>query len=210
MSSKETFRFPDEVINNLNVLEHFLRKLMKLILVLSHEKMELVRVIVLIIFNYCLKDILPSSGYIYTYISPIYICTLLRYGKYYYSGDISYVYDMLAVIVSVSGYGLYYYANRSLGQYYSRDLQVKEKHVLIKDGPYKYLVHPSYSGQILFLVGSLLFLRINWIIFGLLVGLTSYTTYRESNAEERRFHIHFDKEYFEYLTARRRFIPFIW
>src|SRR3990170_1448076 len=37
---------------------------------------------------------------------------------------------------------------QKLGKFFTFTIMVKKDHILIDDGPYKYLIHPSYTGQV--------------------------------------------------------------
>lgn len=100
---------------------------------------------------------------------------------------------------------------RVLGNYFTFMVTIKEDHQLIQSGPYKYLMHPSYTGMVLGHAGSAIFLRFYdckfWIAFFLWMALLLGVRLRN---EESALEAHFGKEFIEYRKKRWRFMPFIY
>jgi protein-S-isoprenylcysteine O-methyltransferase Ste14 len=56
-------------------------------------------------------------------------------------------------ILVAAGVAIVASARRTLGKHFSIHLQVDREHVLITDGPYRWVRHPLYTGDLLFYVG---------------------------------------------------------
>jgi len=97
----------------------------------------------------------------------------------------------------------------TLSSYFTFVLGTRKDHRLISNGPYKYLAHPSYLGQILIGFGSLLFLSVHWLF--LIIPIMGVISLRgRMEAEELMMKEKFGEEYSRYLRKRWHLIPFIY
>jgi len=64
----------------------------------------------------------------------------------------------LGLLISMLGICLREWAVLTLGKYFTVTISIQHNQKLIKNGPYHWLRHPSYTGSILYLVGFLSFL----------------------------------------------------
>lgn len=94
-----------------------------------------------------------------------------------------------------------------LGKNWSHTLQIREKHQLIRTGPYKKIRHPMYTAFLLLHV-SVFFLTANWFI-GLtwLLGV-SFVVISRINDEEKMLMEYFGKDYEEYMKETHKLIFF--
>ncbi len=114
----------------------------------------------------------------------------------------------IGVVIAALGIGLRAWANRTLGRFYSRVLQIADQQVIVQSGPYRLLRHPGYLGSILLWVGSAL-ASLNWIALGLaFVVMFSVYIYR-IQVEEEMLLSTFGERYREYRAHTWRLIPFI-
>lgn len=95
--------------------------------------------------------------------------------------------------------------HRTLGQYYSAVLEIKEKHTLITIGPYARIRHPMYTVFILYTF-SILLLAANLLvtIFTLMIISMFYPV---SKKEEQMLIGEFSDQYREYMKRTGRFFP---
>ena len=63
------------------------------------------------------------------------------------------IWPALGCVVGLSGVGMRWWAIRTLGTRFTRELQVAADHELVVAGPYRHVRHPSYLGAILMFVG---------------------------------------------------------
>ena len=117
--------------------------------------------------------------------------------------------EIILTILIIAGFTLRMWSYYTLHKYFTFNLAIKEDHHLIKTGPYRYLVHPSYTGQLLLLISSLLFFR-QWIP-AFLVSFYAVSRYQERiEVEEKMMEKQFGDEYKAYRKNRYRAIPFIY
>ncbi|MDD5162626.1 MAG: isoprenylcysteine carboxylmethyltransferase family protein [Candidatus ainarchaeum sp.] len=104
--------------------------------------------------------------------------------------------------------GIYIYSNsvKKLGKFFSTAVEIKEKHRLIQNGPYKHVRHPAYFGSLLFLGG--LAIAANSLIAGIiyLILLLPWFAWRISS-EEKMLEKEFGKTFLEYKKKTKILIP---
>ena len=115
--------------------------------------------------------------------------------------------NVLADLATVIGLILVIQARRALGQNWSSEVVIQEKHELIERGPYAYIRHPLYSGILLMLMGLALYYgRKAWII---IFVCSLFGFYFKSQMEERLLAKTFPA-YSEYKRRTKALIPLIW
>jgi protein-S-isoprenylcysteine O-methyltransferase Ste14 len=87
-------------------------------------------------------------------------------------------------------------------------LQIVEDQKLVKDGPYKYIRHPLYLGEILRNLGIVSIFSSGYGILLVLIG-TILLLFR-INMEEDMLTEAFGSEYSDYKRATKRLIPYIY
>jgi len=102
---------------------------------------------------------------------------------------------------------LFFTSVRALGRHMTVAIQVQEGHRLVREGPYRFVRHPAYTGLLTSSVGlSLLYL--SPILAGLTLVIIALAMYR-STLEERllRSPEGFGSAYDEYVSETGRFLP---
>ncbi|KAF9109309.1 hypothetical protein BGX27_007762 [Mortierella sp. AM989] len=134
--------------------------------------------------------------------------------------------QIATTVAGVLGYVLRMWSFRTLDRFFTFSLTIRPNHRLVQDGPYRLLLHPSYTGLMLTsttylfsmayegywthivkpymlipVPGSLL------MAIGLLIsiGLTNYRV----RGEEKMLAQHFGSEWEEHASKRWRFIPYV-
>jgi len=74
--------------------------------------------------------------------------------RYIAKRDINYVISLVGIILFLTAFLLRIWSKKSLGQYYSSHIQVKNNHRIVENGPYKIMRHPYYFSII---IGALSF-----------------------------------------------------
>lgn len=98
---------------------------------------------------------------------------------------------------------------RSLGNYFTADVTIRENHTLKKDGFYKHLRHPSYFASLVSFIGFGITLN-NWISLAIIVtAILSAFIYR-IKVEEKALLEYFGQEYAGYKKSTKAIIPFIY
>lgn len=114
----------------------------------------------------------------------------------------------LGIIVALCGLLIRWWANRTLGAFYTRTLKVAENQTIIRAGPYRLIRHPGYLGSILMWTGVAT-ATTNWIVLVItLIAMLSAYIYRIQHEEEMLLIT--DTEYEEYRKHTRKLIPFLY
>ncbi|MGB9939602.1 methyltransferase family protein [Methanosarcina sp.] len=105
------------------------------------------------------------------------------------------------------GTGLRAWGMWALGKYFSAHIEIMKNHPLIESGPYKFIRHPAYAGNILQAVGIPLVLNAYYSlgISAVLILLFLYRLKLEEEALVREI-----KGYEDYTKRTDRLIPKIW
>ncbi|MFW9935905.1 MAG: methyltransferase family protein [Candidatus Thorarchaeota archaeon] len=97
------------------------------------------------------------------------------------------------------------WTHRTLGHYYSPEIEIQKQHLLIKTGPYSRIRHPMYVVFILITFGTILLAANLFVtIFGLLI---CFLLYPISKQEEQILIKEFGDQYREYMKHTGRFLP---
>jgi protein-S-isoprenylcysteine O-methyltransferase Ste14 len=111
------------------------------------------------------------------------------------------------VILTAAGLAFTVWARVHLAGNWSGVVTLKEGHTLVRDGPYRYVRHPIYTGLLLALIGSAI-ARDEWR--GVLaVALAFVALWRKLGLEERWLTEIFGDEYRRYRREVRALIPFV-
>ena len=113
---------------------------------------------------------------------------------------------VLGCAVGLTGVTLRWWAIRTLGNQFTRNLQVGLDHELVVDGPYRYVRHPSYTGAILMLAGVGLGLG-NALSLAACLVLPAIGYIQRIPREEELLRHELGQLYVEYASQRRRLVP---
>jgi len=115
----------------------------------------------------------------------------------------------LGITLMVVGVAFRWYAIRVLGKYFSVRLAVQPGQTVMRDGPYRWIRHPSYTGSLITMLGLGIAFT-NWLclVSVPLIVLIGYS-YRV-NIEERMLITALGDPYREYMRDTKRFIPFVY
>lgn len=98
---------------------------------------------------------------------------------------------------------------RFLGKYFTVELAIKNDHKLIKHSFYRLVRHPSYTGVLLGLIGSGIFLN-NWVSLIVAFLPMFLMIIDRIKTEENALIQQFGNEYLEYKKSTKKLIPFIY
>ena len=118
--------------------------------------------------------------------------------------------EWCSFILLSGGFVLRMWCYYELGQYFTKVLGVREGHILIKTGPYKWLVHPSYLGQILVVFNFMYLIQAHIVLTIFLMVLYASGCQTRMKKEEEIMKEHFGEEYDNYLKERKRLIPYVY
>jgi protein-S-isoprenylcysteine O-methyltransferase Ste14 len=98
------------------------------------------------------------------------------------------------------------YSIRLLGNYFSNAAQIKTQHQLFQGGIYSSIRHPSYTGAISSIIGTVLWLDASQTLpISLFLIFVAY--YHRITQEEKVLTIHFGKAYQEYCKRTGILFP---
>lgn len=107
-----------------------------------------------------------------------------------------------------SGFALRLWAHKILGRFFTFDIGIREGHKILKEGPYRLIRHPSYTGYFLLLVGLCLSYPY-WFFLPLLTMPTLGFFLLRIHSEEKMLVAHFGEDYRSYQRHSKKLIPFL-
>lgn len=111
------------------------------------------------------------------------------------------------VLLAGAGLGFSVWARRHLGRNWSANVTLKEGHVLIRSGPYRYVRHPIYTGVLLAFLGTALTMG-EWRGLAAFV-LACVAFVLKSRWEESRLRLTFP-EYDDYREHTAALVPCVY
>ncbi len=118
---------------------------------------------------------------------------------------ISYV----GLFIIIVGMAVRFISIWTLGKYFTVDVTIRDNHKIKKDGFYKIIRHPSYSGSLLSFIGFGTSLN-NWISLTTVVILIMISFLYRIKIEEKILIGQFGKEYLDYKKNTYRLLPWIY
>lgn len=116
---------------------------------------------------------------------------------------------VIALVVMGVGVGIRVWAAVTLGQFYTTTLMMTKGQKVVATGPYRFIRHPGYLGEILIWTGFAV-LSSNLILFFFTpVMFLAVYLYRISS-EERMLVVELGDEYVKYRQRTRRLIPSVY
>ena len=97
---------------------------------------------------------------------------------------------------------------KMLGSYFTANVKVADDQTVIKEGAYRWVRHPSYTGGMLMYLGTGLALT-NWLSVVVIVILGGLGYAYRVRVEERALASALGQSYREYMQRTKRFVPFI-
>jgi len=115
----------------------------------------------------------------------------------------------IGMVTVVAGGLLRRHCWAQLGESFTGDVRVRENQAIVSTGAYRFLRHPSYTAGVLLNTGIGIALG-SWAA-ALLLAVTSIAAYvYRMNVEERALVGAIGQPYRDFMTTRRRLIPFIY
>ena len=102
-----------------------------------------------------------------------------------------------------------WWAIRVLAQFFTVDVSIRDDHRLVRDGPYRWLRHPSYTGALATFYGFALALG-NWASLLAVTMPVTAAFLRRIRVEEQALREAFPVNYPAYAARTRRLLPWIW
>ena len=115
----------------------------------------------------------------------------------------------LGLFLILTGMTIRFIAVWSLGRLFTVDVTIRENHIIKKDGLYRIIRHPSYTGSILSFIGFGISLN-NWLSLVIITVLVSLAMHYRIKIEEKILTEQFGSDYIDYTKTTYRLIPFIY
>jgi protein-S-isoprenylcysteine O-methyltransferase Ste14 len=112
------------------------------------------------------------------------------------------------VAVTIAGLAIAIWARFYLGANWSATVTVKQDHELIRSGPYSVVRHPIYSGLLLAMLGTAIYVGEIRGLFA--VALATWAWKMKSRVEETFMQSEFGDEYVRYRREVKGLVPFLW
>jgi protein-S-isoprenylcysteine O-methyltransferase Ste14 len=120
--------------------------------------------------------------------------------------------EIIGLGLFLVGTVLVIWARQTLGRMWglstSRKVKLLPEHQLVRNGPYRLIRHPMYSGWWLALIGAVLIYR-TWILI-MLLAFSLLAFARRARLEERKLSERFGAEWEAYAASTKSLIPFIY
>ncbi len=116
---------------------------------------------------------------------------------------------VLGVVVIWAGLGLRLSAIVALGRFFRRDVIVEAGQTVVRRGPYRFVRHPAYTGNLLAALGLGLALA-NWLSIAAFVVLPVLGHLPRIRVEEAALESALGEPYRDYEAETARLVPGIW
>jgi protein-S-isoprenylcysteine O-methyltransferase Ste14 len=114
----------------------------------------------------------------------------------------------LGIALMLGGIVLRQWSIAILGKFFSMLVSIQEGQSIIREGPYRFIRHPSYTGALLTLSGIGLAIQSWGALLVLIVIFCIVYGYR-IHIEEKALVLHTGEEYIAYMKTTKMLIPFI-
>ena len=114
--------------------------------------------------------------------------------------------SLAGIVLLLLGTALRWAAIFTLKRYFTVNVVILENHQIVKNGLYKHLRHPSYTGLLLRYLGLGLAYA-NWLSLALIFPPLLFSVLYRMRVEESALLQAFGKEYEEYSKGAKRLIP---
>jgi len=112
-------------------------------------------------------------------------------------------------ILFVAGTAFTLWSYAVLGRYVSPYVLALPDHRVVEEGPYRYIRHPGYLGQVVAHAGLGLALQ-SWVaLLVMMAAMAGFAAYRIRN-EEEFLATELGDAYVDYVSRTKRFVPFVW
>jgi protein-S-isoprenylcysteine O-methyltransferase len=111
--------------------------------------------------------------------------------------------------IALAGVGLRSWSVWTLGRYFRREVTIEPDQRVISTGPYRWIRHPAYAGNLL-TYGGLGLAFGSWVSAAVVVIVAVVGLLPRIKLEERMLEQAFGPAYFDYERSTARLIPHLW
>lgn len=115
----------------------------------------------------------------------------------------------VALAVFGSGLALRWWSIVVLGRFFTVDVAIRDDHVLVTRGPYRYVRHPSYTGLVVAVIGLLTMFG-NWLALAGCASLVVAALVIRIRVEERALAVTFGQRWTSHCSRTWRLLPWLW
>jgi protein-S-isoprenylcysteine O-methyltransferase Ste14 len=112
----------------------------------------------------------------------------------------------LGLALMGTGLGLRIWAMATLGRFFTNPITIRDDQYIVRDGPYRRLRHPAYTGGLLLAIGLPLVLG-SALAFGIALVACGFAYIWRIRIEERVLLERFGPRYVEYQRETSRLVP---
>ncbi len=112
----------------------------------------------------------------------------------------------VAIALLATGLAVRWFAIATLGRFFTVDVAIHQEHVLVSNGPYRYVRHPSYAGLLLAFAGLGVFFG-TWIAVGALTVPITAAFLGRIRREEAALREGLGAPYLAYCARTKRLFP---
>ncbi len=123
-----------------------------------------------------------------------------------YFGNGSQLFPITALVLITSGLIIRWFAIFSLKRQFTVDISIKKNHHINREGIYRFLRHPAYTGSLLSFFGLGLFFT-DYISMLIIFFPIFFAFIYRIHIEEKILIDYFGQEYITYCESTKRFIP---
>ena len=134
--------------------------------------------------------------------------SLVEWG-YFGRRNSNFFFTVLGMFMIGSGLVLRVAAILTLGKFFTATARATKQQILVKNGPYSFIRHPSYAGAIIVMTGVPVLLNNTVTFFSTVLLLTLAYNIRIKNEEKVLISI-FGDRYVRYSERVKKMIPHIW
>ncbi len=114
----------------------------------------------------------------------------------------------VGLILMLGGIVMRYWAAKTLGEFYTRTLQIIEGQEIVTQAPYNLIRHPGYLGTSLIGIGTALAVT-NWVVVLAFIVIELASKAYRIKAEEKMLSAKFGEQYKDYSSKTWKLIPYI-
>lgn len=115
----------------------------------------------------------------------------------------------IGIGMMIGGMLFRWWSVRVLANYFTVDVTIRPDHQLIRNGPYRWLRHPSYTGALATFYGFALALGNVGSLLVIVLPVTAAFLWR-IRIEERVLSEAFPAQYADYSRETKRLLPYLW
>ncbi len=116
---------------------------------------------------------------------------------------------IIGYILIISGLIIRWWAVFSLGKEFNVSLSIIKNHKLKKDGIYRLIRHPSYTGLLIYYIGLATIMQNIYSLF-ILIAFPIFAVINRIKKEEKLLNDYFEDDYTNYCKNTKKLIPYIY